>query len=116
MKDKSLSKNNTNSTNNKTNIEIIHENMNKIKDLNDWDYKIILIKETKELIQNEKINLNNMKNKIDEELEEQLEFGKLDLKKVIEKIHKNKNLEDKIEKLRLLKLWFKHQKDKVINT
>lgn len=107
MKDKELSLNT---------IETIEENMNKIKSLNDWESKISLIKETKEMIKKEKIHLSSMKKKLDEDLEDNLEFGKMNLEKVIGKIHKNKSLNDKIEKVRLLKLWLQQQKDKVQST
>ena len=97
------------------NIQIIN-NMEKIKLLNDWDTKISLINETKEMINNEKTHLLRLKNIIsnNDYEDNDIEFGKMDLDKVISKIYKNKNLEDKIKKLQLLKLWIKQQKNKVI--
>jgi len=98
-----------------SNIDSIKKNMENIKSLNEWTSKLSLIKETKQMIKQEKITLSEMKRKIDEDLDEDLEFGKMDLEKVIGKIHKNKNLNEKIDKIRLLKLWLKQQKDKVIS-
>ena len=97
------------------NIQIIN-NMEKIKLLNDWDTKISLINETKEMINNEKTYLLRLKNIIsnNDYEDNDIEFGKMDLDKVISKIYKNKNLEDKVKKLQLLKLWIKQQKNKVI--
>ena len=106
MKDKSLSKNNS---------DIIKDNMEQIKSTNDWDRKIELIKETRELVKDEKIKLSKLKNSLDEELEdEEIDFGKMNLEKVISKIQKNSNLEKKIENIKLLKLWLKQQKSKVL--
>lgn len=95
--------------------DTIKDNMEQIQSLNDWDTKISLIKETKKLIKLEKKHLGELKNKLDNDLENDFEFGKMDLKKVISKIHKNKNLEDKVDKLQLLKLWLKQQKNRVID-
>lgn len=93
----------------------IEDNMNKIKNLNDWEHKIQLIKETRELISNEKIKLNEYKESIDNDLDDDIDFGEMDLEKVISKINKTENLEKKIKNLKLLKLWIKQQKNKVIN-
>lgn len=92
----------------------IENNMDKIKNLNDWEQKIILIKETRELILNEKTKLNDYRTSIDNDLDDDIDFGKMDLEKVISKINKTDNLEKKIKNLKLLKLWIQQQKNKVI--
>lgn len=92
----------------------IENNMDKIKNLNDWEQKITLIKETRELIQKEKNKLNEYRTSIDNDLDDDIDFGKMDLEKVISKINKTDNLEKKIKNLKLLKLWIQQQKNKVI--
>lgn len=105
MKDKTLSKNLS---------DIIKDNMEQIKSINNWDVKIGLIKETKDLIKEEKLKLSELKESMDKDLEDDnIDFGKMDLEKVISKIQKNSNLEKKVENINLLKLWLKQQKNKV---
>ena len=106
MKDKTLSK---------STLDNIKENMDEIKSLNDWDKKIGMIKDTRKLISEEKIKLSKLKNSLEDELEdENIDFGKMNLEKVISKIKKSNNLEKKIDNIKLLKLWLNQQKSKVI--
>lgn len=96
-------------------IKIISDNMEKIKNLNDWDNKVSLIKETRELVKKQKYKLSKLKNDISNfDEDEDIDFGKMDLSKIINKINKTKNLEKKIQNLKLLKIWIKQQKNKVI--
>lgn len=96
-------------------IKIISDNMEKIKNLNDWDNKVSLIKETRELVKKQKYKLSKLKNDISNfDEDEDIDFGKMDLSKIINKINKTKNLEKKVQNLKLLKIWMKQQKNKVI--
>lgn len=105
MKDKTLSKNN---------LDIIKNNMEKIKLIENWNEKIILITETRELIKTQKIQLSKFKNLLNSDIDEDVDFGEINLEKVISKIQKNNNLQKKINNLKLLKLWIKKQKNIVI--
>ena len=96
-------------------IKTISDNMVKIKNLNDWDNKIYLIKETRELVTKQKYKLSKLRNEISTfDEDDDIDFGKMDLSKIINKINKTKNLEKKIQNLKLLKIWMKQQKNKVI--
>ena len=105
MKDKTLSKNN---------LDIIKNNMEKIKLIENWNEKIILITETRELIKTQKMQLSKFKNLLNSDIDEDVDFGEINLEKVISKIQKNNNLQKKINNLKLLKLWIKKQKNIVI--
>lgn len=101
---------------NQNNITTIKNNMEIIQNLNDWDNKVKLIKDTRELVKKEKNKLSKLRNEITRNIDEDEneDFEEMDLSKVINKINKTKNLEKKIEYLRLLKIWIKQQKNKVI--
>ena len=66
----------------------IDTNIESIKNTTDWDEKISLIKNTKLLIQNEKKELYKFKNKLNEDLDEDIDFDSFDLDSVIAKINK----------------------------
>lgn len=97
------------------NFKIIENNMNEIKSLNNWDNKIELIKKTKSIIYQEKNNLKNLKLFLSQDLDEEIEFEKFDIKKSINKIKKQNDLNKKIQNLKYLKLWFKKQQEQVLN-
>jgi len=92
----------------------IDNNIETIKKSTDWDEKISLIKNTKLLIQNEKKELYKFKNKLNEDLDEDIDFESFDLDSVIAKINKTNNLSKKIKYLKYLKQWFNQQKNTVL--
>ena len=97
-------------------FETINKNMDIIKNTDKWDEKFVIIKNTQELIKKQQKHLLELKKLINIDLEEDIDFGKMNITNVIEKIKNNNNLDEKVKSLRLLKLWINQQKNMVFKS
>lgn len=97
-------------------MDIIDENMTQIQSSDNWEKKINLIKKTREMINKEKNELDELQENLDEELDDDIDFEDFDLQKTINKVQKSNNIKSQIENLKLLKCWMEQQKNSVFDS